>query len=180
LDNHCISELIEDPTTPYTAESQRLDPTVRVEFEYAYAIGGIGECIRATRHKNWGKGPKIKPLKPRDYVDEYRIIYCHKENSPMRMRYEQRKQIKTLLQAPQYRSLVSKAMKSQTAFLENLTAREAFVIRKLLNIEPRTFSQVVKGDLFIELPEANLELIKEVFAEAKLIELNPVQQRLFG
>ena len=96
------------------------------------------------------------------------------------MRYEQRKQIKTLLQAPQYRSLVSKAMKSQTAFLENLTAREAFVIRKLLNIEPRTFSQVVKGDLFIELPEANLELIKEVFAEAKLIELNPVQQRLFG
>jgi hypothetical protein len=67
LANRDIQELIACPDFPfYTEESERRSPTVRVEYEQAIAIGGIGECLQATQSKSWGKGPYIRPLGPDD------------------------------------------------------------------------------------------------------------------
>ena len=66
---------IEDPSTLHTVESVLRSPTVRVEFEQAVAIGGIGECLSATTNKNWGGAPQLLPLEPDDFLYPDRITY---------------------------------------------------------------------------------------------------------
>jgi hypothetical protein len=59
----CMKEYINDPALPqYTAQGVLRCPTVRVEYEQAIAIGGIGECLAATKGKTWGDGPQVLPL----------------------------------------------------------------------------------------------------------------------
>jgi hypothetical protein len=81
LANHCIRSFIASPNLPYTEEGERRSPTVRVEYDEAFAIGGIGECLQATRNKHWGAGPNVHPLRPDDPVDPVRILYVFKPNS---------------------------------------------------------------------------------------------------
>jgi hypothetical protein len=81
LGNMCIQDFIADPDLPHTTESIRQSPTVRIEYEQAIAIGGIGECLQATRNKHWGDGPVVLPLKPDDPVDPLFILYIYKEGS---------------------------------------------------------------------------------------------------
>src|SRR3990167_9303962 len=69
LANHCIRSFIANPQWPYTEAGERQSPTVRVEYDEAFAIGGIGECLQATRNKHWGDGPYVHPLRPSDPVD---------------------------------------------------------------------------------------------------------------
>src|SRR5205823_5416938 len=63
----CMRSYIEDPLMPHTVESVLRNPTVRVEFEQAIAIGGVGECLAATKTKNWGAGSSVLPLEVGDW-----------------------------------------------------------------------------------------------------------------
>src|SRR5438105_2315540 len=88
----CMQQYIEDPTLPeYSVESVLRCPTVRVEYEQAFAIGGIGECLAATSKKTWGAGPQILPLALDDWFYPERITYVFKENSLYNRRFEQRR-----------------------------------------------------------------------------------------
>jgi hypothetical protein len=68
LANHAVREMIADPSTPYTEDSLHRFPIVRVEFEQAFAVGGIGECLDATKNKDWGDSPWVMALEPDDPV----------------------------------------------------------------------------------------------------------------
>ena len=59
LQNRCMRQYIEDPALPYSERAVREKPTVRIEYEQAIAIGGIGETLAATRSKSWGDGPWV-------------------------------------------------------------------------------------------------------------------------
>lgn len=154
LANHDIQELISSHDFPtYTEEGERRCPTVRVEYEQAMAIGGIGECLAATKNKSWGDGPYIHPLKPDDPVLPVRITYVFKEGSVYNRRFLQRRRMKELLGKP-YRSLVNRAKGfTQRVFLEQLTAKEAYVIRATLRMSPIEFWRAATGSTFCELPE---------------------------
>ncbi len=52
LANRFVRQFIGDPSLPHTEESERCNPTVRVEYEQAIAIGGLGECLQSTRSKH--------------------------------------------------------------------------------------------------------------------------------
>jgi hypothetical protein len=145
--NHCIREFIDDPEMPYTEEGQRRAPTVRVECEEACAIGGIGECLHATRNKSWGDGPYVHPLAPDDPVDPMFILYVFKENSRYNRRSEQRRRMKELL-GRRHRSLVEKAKyhrHTKKMFLESLTEEQANAIRRIFNVEPSGFWRAARG-----------------------------------
>ena len=140
LANHDIQNLIADAKLPlYTEEAERRSPTVRVEYEQAIAIGGVGECLAATKSKSWGTGPSIRPLEVDDPVLPVRITYLFRENSIYNRRFLQRRKLKELL-GKKYCPLVESARRfSKAIFLEHLTAEEAFVIRKMLRMEPTAF-----------------------------------------
>lgn len=109
LANHCIQDFIADPDLPmWTEESQRRNPTIRLEYEHAIAIGSIGETLDATKNKHWGDGPQVLPLEPNDMLYERHITYYFRENSLYNRRFEQRKKLKQLL-GKKNRSLVSQA-----------------------------------------------------------------------
>ncbi len=89
LSNHCVQDYIADPALPmYTQEELRLSPIVRIEFEQAIAIGGIGETLRATKSKHWGDGPYMLPLQQDDEFFPDRITYVYRENSLYNRRFE--------------------------------------------------------------------------------------------
>lgn len=154
LANHDIRELIADPQFPtWTKEGELRSPTVRLDFEQAICIAGIGEGIAATRSKHWGSGPNILPLEPDDPVDPIFILYMFKPNSVYNRRYEQRMKLKKLL-GKRFRPLVTKAKQyAQRIFLDVLTAQEAYAIRKLLHVEPVQFWRLSKGKVFMDLPD---------------------------
>lgn len=53
LANRCVQSYITDSTLPsWAEESCRRSPTVRIEYEQAIAIGGVGETLQATRSKH--------------------------------------------------------------------------------------------------------------------------------
>jgi len=70
-----VRAYIEDPSIPHIAESVTRNPTVRVEYQQAIAIGGIGECLAATKGKQWGEGPWVMPLDADDWFYADRITY---------------------------------------------------------------------------------------------------------
>ena len=154
LANHCIQDFIDDPKLPmWKEQSQRRSPTVRLEYEQAIAIGAIGETLDATKNKHWGDGPQVLPLEPDDVLYERHITYYFRENSLYNRRFEQRKKLKHLL-GRKNRYLVSDARNlNQSAFLEQLTAEQAFLIRKGLQISPDRFWRVVRGHEWIALPK---------------------------
>ena len=153
LANYLIQQYISDPELPYTVEHERRNPTVRIDYDEAFAVCGIGEGLQATRNKHWGRGPRILPLRPEDPVDPIRILYVFKEGSRYNRRFEQRRRMKELL-GKQHRPLVQMAKSfSQAIFLEQLTAQQAHVIRRVLELDPVTFWRAAKGRIFLELPE---------------------------
>lgn len=155
LNNFDVQTLIADPQYPtWTIEYQQRDPTVRVEYEQAIAIGDVSTCLSATRSKHWGAGPQILPVKPDDPVDPIQILYLFRENSLYNRRYEQRKRMKELLDR-NYRKLVEQAKYKRCRkrdFLADISADEANAIRRILKVEPGDFWRAAKGKIFIELP----------------------------
>ncbi len=79
LANFDIQEHIADPRQLQTEEAETRNPTVRIDYDEAFAVCGIGEGLQATKNKHWGSGPRILPLRPDDPVDPVRILYVFKE-----------------------------------------------------------------------------------------------------
>jgi len=158
LANKHIQELIADPKLPHNEESERHNPTVRVEYEEAIAIGGIGESLAATKSKHWGKGPNILPLKPDDLVNPMFVHYLFRENSLHNRRYEQRQRLKQLL-GREFRLLVRTAKyHTKTAFIQDLTDRQSWAIRRVLGCDPSEFWRACKGKTFLVLPQRDEEV----------------------
>lgn len=126
-------------------------PIVRVEFEQAIAIGGIGETLDATKSKHWGDGPWIMPLEPDDDFFPERITYLYRENSLYNRRFAQRIRMKELL--GKYRKLVGTAKYwTKEVFLKHLTSDQATAIRRCFGIEPGIFWRAAQGKVLLTLP----------------------------
>ncbi|MBN8625194.1 MAG: hypothetical protein J0M17_06885 [Planctomycetes bacterium] len=110
LGNHRIRQLL--AAGELCEEGCRRNPTVRVEFEQAVAIGGIGETLKATKSKFWGAGPSIVPLEPDDDFYSDRITYLFRDNSLYNRRFLQRKRLKELL-GKRFRPLVGREIRSR-------------------------------------------------------------------
>lgn len=169
LGNKCVQAYLADPAIPfYTEEALKASPIVRVEFEQAIAIGGIGETLDATRSKSWGDGPYILPLQTDDWFYAERITYLYRENSLYNRRFEQRKRLKELL-GKRWRKLVEEAKwHTKTIFLRDLTTDHARAIRRNIRVEPGEFWRAAQGKIFLDLPpriiqqEFNFEEIEGV------------------
>jgi hypothetical protein len=150
LQNWNVQELIAAGT--FTESRIRQSPLVRVEFEQAIAIGGIGETLCATRGKHWGDGPWIMPLESEDDFFPERITYLYRANSLYNQRFEQRQRMKQLL--GKNRKLVGNAKYfTKTLFLQRLTRDHAAAIRRCLNVEPGKFWPAVNGKVMLNLPK---------------------------
>jgi hypothetical protein len=148
-------------STVLTETDERRNPTVRVEYDEAFAIGGIGESLQATKNKSWGDGPYIHPLKPDDPVDPMYILYVFKPNSLYNRRFEQRRRMKELL-GRHYRKLVERAKyhrHTKKMFLESLSADEAHAIQRILDVDPGEFWRAARGKSFISLPPRQVQLL---------------------
>lgn len=164
LRNKRVQEMIADPTLPYTEGSLRRHPIVRIEFEQAFAVGGIGECLDATKNKHWGDGPFVMPLQQDDPVAPDRILYVYKENSLYNRRFLQRRRLKELL-GKEHRRLVGKAMAMRKGdFLGEVTAAEDRAVRQRLNLSVGDLWRAVRGKIFVTLPPRIIQL-KLGFAE---------------
>ncbi len=160
LANRCMQQFIADPALPYTEASVSSDPTVRIEYEQAIAIGGIGETLDATKNKHWGAGPWVMPLERDDDFFPDRITYLYRENSLYNRRFEQRRRLKELL-GKRHRPLVEHAQNryiTKAIFLRDLTDTQGHAIRRILSIEPGDFWRACKGKLFLSLPPRLLQL----------------------
>ena len=152
LRNRCVQKYITAPSIPqWSVESVLRNPTVRIEYEQAIAIGGIGECLAATVGKAWGDGPQVLPLDADDWFYPDRITYRFKEGSVYNRRFHQRRRLKKLL--GKNRKIVGDAKSSTKGdFLKYLTAEEAKAIRRILGVSPGEFWRAAKGAVFLGLP----------------------------
>jgi hypothetical protein len=140
-----------DPSSQHTIESIHRSPTVRVEYEQAIAIGGMGECLAATKNKKWGAGPQILPLQPDDLFYVNRITYLFRSNSLYNRRFHQRRRMKQLLGV--YRKLVGEAKGfTKELFLKSLTQGQIDAIQRILLVGPSQFWRAAKGKAFLALP----------------------------
>lgn len=114
LANHDIQAYLADPRPLriWTVEGVRRNPTCRVEWQDVIIIGGIGESLAATRHKNWGNFIGVLPLQPDDPIHWCRLLYLYKASNPYNRRVEQRKALKRIL-GRKHRKLVTQAMAAQ-------------------------------------------------------------------
>jgi hypothetical protein len=144
---------LENPAlSMHTLDSIRRNPTVRVEYEQAIAIGGIGECLAATRGKAWGKGPWVMPLESEDWFYPDRITYLFRENSLYNRRFLQRRRMKKLL-TKEHRSLVQEAKSSTKGeFVKRLTGDQSRAIRRVFRVGPGEFWRAATGKAFLDLP----------------------------
>ncbi len=154
LRNACMRRYIADPELPLiTEESVRRSPTVRVEYEQAVAIGGVGEALDATKSKHWGDGPWVMPLLPDDEFFPDRITYLYRANSLYNRRFEQRKRLKELL-GRRWRKLVGEAQwHPKGVFLDRLKDEQTQAIRRILAIDPGRFWRGCRGREFLALPK---------------------------
>lgn len=152
LENECVKQYVVDPEQPFTEQGIRANPIVRLDFEHAFAIGGIGETLAATRNKSWGEGPFLLPLDQDDWFFPDRITYQYKESSPYNRRFLLRQQMKQLL-GRKFRTLVTRAKRSNKGeFLQSLSTRERFAIATALEIDPVIFWRAAKGRAEPEIP----------------------------
>lgn len=143
-----MQELIADPKSMHTVESVLVSPTVRVEFEQAIAIGGIGECLAAAKSKNWGGPPRVMPLEPDDWFYENRITYRFASNSLYNRRFHQRRRMKKLL--GENRKLVGEAKSlTKELFLRDLTADQIKAINRVFHVGPGEFWRAANGKAFL-------------------------------
>ncbi len=171
LANECVQEYAEDSELPlFTIEDLQNHPIVRIEYEQAIAIGGIGETLRATKSKHWGDGPSILPLKKDDWFFPERITYIYRPNSLYNQRFEQRKRMKELL-GKKHRPLVETAKRgTKKIFLEHLTDEQSKAIQRILDVEPGIFWRMAKGRAFHPLPPREIQL-ELPFAEIMLMKI---------
>lgn len=156
LQNHLVRTLLRDGHL--NEEVVRINRTVRVEYEQAIAIGGIGETLDATKNKHWGDGPWILPLLPDDEFFPERITYIYRENSLYNRRFEQRFRLKQLL-GKIHRKMVGDAKYfTKEIFLRNLSRDQAAAIRRILHVEPGEFWRAAQGRLFLDLPKRAIQL----------------------
>jgi hypothetical protein len=157
LRNAAIQAMIADPSLPYTEEYFRRCPAVRLEFEQAFAVGGIGECLDATKNKHWGDGPWIMPLDPEDPVAPDRILYVYRPNSLYNRRFLQRRRLKELL-GKDDRRLVGMAMRSRKRdFLRELIDSDVAAIRGILSLDAGEFWRAARGKRFLKLPPPEIQ-----------------------
>lgn len=162
LANKAVQEMIADPTLPYSVESLRRHPIVRVDFEQAFAIGGIGECLDATKSKHWGDGPSVMPLQPDDPVAPDRILYVYKPESLYNRRFLQRRRLKELL-GKKHRPLIGKAMAMcKRDFLADVTEAESRAVRQCVNASVGDLWRAARGKLFLTLPPRIVQLELEM------------------
>ena len=153
--NHLVERLLAEGRL--AEESIRKNPTVRVEFEQAIAIGGVGETLNATRNKHWGDGPWIMPLEPDDEFFTDRITYLYRPNSVYNRRFEQRNRLKQLL-GKNHRKLVSDAKYfTKEIFLKRLTKRQTQAIQQILGTSPEVFWRAAQGKIFLTLPSREIQ-----------------------
>lgn len=154
LENECVRQYIDDPQLPqYSVESVLRNPIVRVEFEQAIAIGGIGECLDATASKKWGAGPHVLPLQVDDWFYPDRITYVFRPNSLYNRRFHQRRRMKRLLRRD-HRRLVERAKAStKQFFLKRLSDEQRRVIARVFQVSPAQFWRAAKGKAFLQLPQ---------------------------
>lgn len=158
LQNRAVQEMIADPALPYSEESLRRHPIVRIEFEQAFAVGGIGECLDATKSKHWGDGPWVMPLQPDDPVSPDRILYVYKPESLYNRRFLQRRRLKELL-GKEHRPLVGRAMAMRKKdFVAEVTPAQSRAVRQCLNVGVGDLWRVVRGKLFLTLPARIVQL----------------------
>lgn len=155
FENRLIQQLLRDGFV--TGDSVRRSPTVRVEFEQAIAIGGIGETLAVTKGKFWGDGPWIIPLEPDDEFIPERITYQYRKNSLYNRRFEQRQRLKELLGKTHRKLVVEAKYFTKELFLSRLTAQQAAAIRRILDIEPGLFWRAAKGKIFLDLPKRQVQ-----------------------
>lgn len=153
--NHQIQQLLIEGHL--SEDAVRVNPTVRVEYEQAIAIGGIGETLDATKSKYWGDGPWIMPLEPDDQFFPDRITYLYRHNSVYNRRFEQRIRLKELL-GKRHRNLVGNAKYfTKEIFLRQLTMLQAIAIRRILDVEPGLFWRAAQGKIFLNLPKREVQ-----------------------
>ncbi len=159
LSNECVQEYAADSELPlFTIDDFQKNPIVRIEYEQAIAIGGIGETLQATKSKYWGDGPNVMPLHPDDWFFPERITYTYRENSLYNRRFQQRKRLKELL-GKKHRPLVETAKRStKKIFLKFLTDEQSKAIQRILNIEPGLLWRASKGKYFLDLPPREVQL----------------------
>jgi hypothetical protein len=162
LANRDIQRYLADPKWAqiWTAQGITRHPTVRVEFEQATVIGGIGESLAAAKHKHFGPLLGIEPLGPDDPVHPTRILFIYKATYPYNRRVEQRRWLKRLL-GKEHRSQVTSAARStKHLFLTHyLTDSGVRAIRRRLKMDPGRFWRLAKGKEFLDLPAPPRQLL---------------------
>jgi hypothetical protein len=162
LANHDIQRHLSDAAWSrlWTVDGVTRHPTIRVEYEQAIIIGGLGESLAAAKHKHFGQLVGVKPLHPDDPVHPTRILFIYNANYAYSRRVEQRRVLKRLL-GKEHRSLVTSASRStKSLFLTHyLTESGTKAIRRRLKLEPGRFWRVAKGKEFLDLPEPPRQLL---------------------
>lgn len=170
LKNVWVREYIDhpDPDWPggWTEERVRNNPPVRVEFDHATVVGGVGESLSAARLRkagetagavsSWRWKPSfgeligVLPLEEETPVGEFNILYIYKGSSPYNRRVEQRKYLKKRL-GTGHRQAVTEAMYwSKRDFLAKLAPHVAARIQARLKLDPGRFWRVARGKEFVE------------------------------
>ena len=128
-------------------------PTIRLVFEQATVIGGLGKSLAASHHKRFGPLLGIESLGPDDPVHPTRTLFIYQATYPSNRQVEQRRALKRLL-GNDHRSLVPSAARStkhlfMTHYLKKSGAQ---AIRRRLKMDPSRFWRFAKGKEFLDLP----------------------------
>ena len=142
-----------------TEDRLRRNPIVRVEYEQAYAIGGIGECLRATRNKHWGAGPWIMPLQPDDEFLSMFTTYVFRPNSVYNRRFEQRMRLKELLGREHCPLVQFAKQRTRALFLRDLREDQRRAILQRVKFSPELFWSACQGRTFLNLPTRPMQLL---------------------
>jgi hypothetical protein len=151
---------------PVTAASIRANPPVKVEFEHAFVIAGLGDALAVSRNKkSFGALVGVLPLDVADPFHPHRVLYVYKDSSPYNRRVEQRKWLKKRL-GKGARKLVTLAMReTKGEFLRWMDDPRhgwpdaAQIVRRTLGMDAGRFWRVARGKEMIEIPHAPVQLL---------------------
>ncbi len=172
LANKYVRLYLRDPHPKFTAwaeEKVRAAPPVRVEFEHAYVLGGLGESLAAAKGKcTFGKFLGVLPVEPWDPVGEMNVMYVFKGASPYNRRVEQRRWMKKRLEGlgKGFRSLVTTATAASKREFVGWThgwcksfqggasaAAEAIRLAFGAGVDLGRFWRMARGSEMVELPK---------------------------
>lgn len=155
--NKYVAAYLELKATGWSEREVFTNPPIRLVFEEASAIGGLGECIDATKFKSWGNVVGIEPVPVDLEVLPENVGYLYHETSRYNRRFNQRRRMKKLLRKDG--KLVKDAMgETKKRFLEKLTEQEQAVISRRFGIGPDVFWRAVNGKEWLDLPREFIQL----------------------